>query len=147
VDSTLIPTGEIASVKGTPLDFTTAKSIGKDLAATGGDPDGYDHNFALTSQDGSFAKAVEVYEPVTGRMMTAWTTEPGVQLYTGNFLDGSATGKAGTVYKEHNAFCLETQDFPDSINHANFPNSVVHPGEVYRQVTEYRFSTPAKAPW
>lgn len=148
VDDTLIPTGEIRQVKGTPIDFTSPKPIGRDLVAMGGDPVGYDHNIALTSQDGSFAKAVQVYEPQTGRLMDVWTTQPGVQFYSGNFLDGSATGKNDIVYKQHNAFCLETQHYPDSVNHANFPKGgVLLPGEVYRQITEYRFTTPANAPW
>jgi aldose 1-epimerase len=139
VDDTLIPTGEIAPVKGTPIDFTTAKPLGKDMKAMGGDPVGYDHNLVLRSQDGSFAKAADVYEPESGRRLEVWTTEPGVQLYTGNFLDGSVKGKHGTVYQQHNAFCLETQHYPDSINHPKFPSTLVHPHEVYRQVTEFRF--------
>jgi aldose 1-epimerase len=147
VDATLIPTGEIAPVKGTPIDFTTPKPIGRDLMAMGGDPVGYDHNLVLTNQDASFAKAVQVYEPETGRLMDVWTTEPGVQFYSGNFLDGSFAGKYGIVYQQHNALVLECQHYPDSVNHPNFPKSVLMPGEVYRQITEYRFSTPTKAPW
>lgn len=147
VDATLIPTGEIASVKGTPIDFTEPKPIGKDLVAMGGDPVGYDHNLVLTNQDGSFAEAVQVYEPESGRLMDVWTTQPGVQFYSGNFLDGSVTGKYGDVYQEHNAIALETQHYPDSVNHSNFPDGVLRPGDVYRQITEYRFFAPAKAPW
>jgi aldose 1-epimerase len=147
VDDTLIPTGQIAPVKGTPIDFTAPKLIGKDLEAMGGKPIGYDHNLVLRNQNGSFAKAVEVYEPDTGRLMEVWTTEPGVQFYSGNFLDGSVKGKDGTVYQQHNAFVLETQHYPDSINHPNFPCTILFPGQVYRQVTEYRFSAPGKAPW
>ena len=121
VDSTLIPTGEIAPVAGTPIDFTKAKPIGRDMIAMGGDPAGYDHNIALTNQDGSFAKAVQVYEPDTGRLMDVWTTEPGVQFYSGNFLDGSFAGKDGIVYKQHNALVLECQHYPDSVNQPKFP--------------------------
>ncbi len=147
VDDNLIPTGDIASVKGTAIDFTSPKPLGKDMIAMGGDPAGYDHNLVLTNQAGDLAEAAQVYEPTTGRLMDVWSTEPGMQLYTGNFLDGSVKGKHGDVYQEHNAFCLEMQDFPDAINHSAFPNSVVRPGETYRQVTEYRFFAPAKAPW
>jgi aldose 1-epimerase len=147
VDDTLIPTGQIAPVKGTPIDFTSPKSIGRDLEAMGGKPIGYDHNLVLRNQDGSFARAVEVYEPESGRLMEVWTTEPGVQFYSGNFLDGSVKGKDGTVYQQHNAFVLETQHYPDSINHPSFPCTILYPGQVYRQVTEYRFSAPGKAPW
>jgi aldose 1-epimerase len=147
VDDTLIPTGEIAPVKGTAIDFTSPKPIGRDMAAMGGDPTGYDHNLVLTNQTGDVAEAAQVYEPTTGRLMDVWTNQPGVQFYTGNFLDGSFSGKGGAVYKEHNAFCLETQNFPDAINHTNFPEEVLKPGETYRQVTEYRIFTPAKAPW
>jgi aldose 1-epimerase len=147
VDDTLIPTGRIAPVKKTPIDFTSPKPIGKDLEAMGGTPIGYDHNMVLRNQDGSLAKAVEVYEPESGRLMEVWTTEPGVQFYSGNFLDGSTKGKDGTVYQQHNAFVLETQHYPDSINHPKFPCTILFPGQVYRQVTEYRFSAPGKAPW
>jgi aldose 1-epimerase len=147
VDATLIPTGEIASVSGTPIDFTSPKPIGKDLKSMGGDPTGYDHNLALTNQDGSFAKAVDVYEPESGRWMQVWTTEPGVQFYSGNFLDGSYKGKKGTVYNQYGALVLECQHYPDSVNHANFPSTLLHPGDVYRQITEYRFSTVASQPF
>jgi aldose 1-epimerase len=148
VNVTLIPTGEIAAVKGTPFDFTSPKPIGKDLQATGGDPVGYDHNFCLDNPGGdALTKAAQVYEPTTGREMEVWTTQPGVQFYSGNFLDGSVKGKKGVAYQQHNAFCLETQHYPDSINHDNFPPSLLRPGEVYRQITEYRFSTSPKQPW
>jgi aldose 1-epimerase len=144
VDDTLIPTGEIAPVKGTAIDFTSPKPIGQDIKAMGGDPVGYDHNLVLRSQDGSFAKAAEVFEPESGRRLEVWTTEPGVQFYSGNFLDGSIKGKNGAVYQEHNAFCLETQHYPDSINHPKFPSSLLQPHDVYRQVTEFRFFVGAK---
>ncbi len=144
VDSTLIPTGEIAPVKGTPLDFTSPKPIGRDFDAMGGMPVGYDQNFCLDHPSDMFSEAAEVYEPVTGRDMQVWTTEPGIQLYSGNFLDGSITGKKGVVYAQHNAFALETQHYPDSVNHNNFPATILHPDEVYRQITEYRFSASAQ---
>jgi aldose 1-epimerase len=147
VDSTLIPTGEIAAVKGTLLDFTSPKPIGRDLVAMGGTPVGYDHNLCLDHPNDVFSEAAEVYEPVTGRDMQVWTTQPGLQFYSGNFLDGSVTGKKGVVYAQHNAFALETQHYPDSVNHNNFPATILHPDEVYRQITEYRFSASADQPW
>jgi aldose 1-epimerase len=147
VDSTLIPTGEIAPVKGTPIDFTTAKPIGRDLKAMGGNPIGYDHNVVLFNQTGDLALAVEVYEPESGRYMQVWTTEPGVQFYSGNFLDGSIKGKNGNVYHQYAAFVLECQHYPDSVNHSNFPSVILKPGEVYRQITEYRFSTADHQPF
>ncbi len=147
VDDTLIPTGEIAPVKGTPLDFTSPKPMGRDLNAMGGNPVGYDLNLVLNSQDGSLAKAAEVYEPDTGRLLEVWTTEPGMQFYTGNFLDGSVTGRGDITYQQHSAFALEMQHYPDSVNHRNFPDTVLRPGAVYRQITEYRFSAPGRQPW
>lgn len=137
VDSTLIPTGQILPVEGTPIDFRAAKPLGRDIEAMGG----YDHNLALRNQSGAFARAVEVTEETSGRRMEVWTTQPGVQLYSGNFLDGSVKGKGGVAYGKHHALCLETQHYPDSINHADFPDAVLRPHAVYRQVTEYRFST------
>ncbi len=138
VDEGLIPTGEIRPVKDSPLDFTTATAIG---ARIGQVPGGYDHNFVLNSHGGSLTLCARVYEPKTGRVMEVITTEPGVQLYTGNFLDGSITGKAGKVYKKHFAFCLETQHFPDSPNKPQFPSVVLKPGQKYETETVYRFST------
>jgi len=147
VDPTLIPTGRIDPVRGTPLDFTSGKPIGRDLQATGGDPYGYDHNLVLDSQDASLAKAADVYEPDRGRHMQVWTTEPGVQLYTANYLDGSFVGKTNIAYQRHSAFCLETQHYPDSINHPNFPSTLLRPGQAFRSTTEYRFSTAGKLPF
>jgi aldose 1-epimerase len=141
VDATLIPTGEIAWVKGTPIDFTSPKPIGRDLQAMGGSPVGYDHNLVLRSQDGDMAEAASVTDPDSGRVMEVWTTQPGIQFYSGNFLDGTVKGKGGVAYQQHSAFCLETQHYPDSINHPKFPDSLLRPGEVYREITEYRFST------
>jgi len=140
VDSTSIPTGQIAPVKGTPIDFTSAKPIGQDLKAMGGHPIGYDHNFCLRTQDGSLSRAASVDEPTTGRHMEVWTTEPGLQFYSGNFLDGTVKGKDGVAYQQYSAFALETQHYPDSPNHSDFPNTILKPGQIYRQITEYRFS-------
>jgi aldose 1-epimerase len=145
VDSTLIPTGEIRAVAGTPFDFTTPHTIGERIAAEdeqikfGG---GYDHNFVLDREPGdSLQHAVRVREPRTGRVMDVSTTEPGVQFYSGNFLDGSITGKGGHVYKHRTGFCLETQHYPDSPNKPTFPSTILRPGQEYRSRTVYKFST------
>jgi aldose 1-epimerase len=140
-DATLIPTGEIRKVAGTPLDFAEPHSLGSRLAELGGDPPGYDHNYVLDSGGQSLALAALVYEPSSGRVLEVLTTEPGMQLYTGNFLDGTLTGKGGTVYHRHSAFCLETQHFPDSINHPHFPSVVLRPGRTLRTTTIFKFST------
>jgi aldose 1-epimerase len=141
VDSTLIPTGKIEPVKGTPLDFTTSTAIGKRIGELKGEPTGYDHNFVLRGGDGKKpALAAKVREPKSGRVMEMWTTEPGVQFYTGNFLDGSNKGKGGVAYKKHQGFCLEAQHFPDSVNHPDFPSVILKPGEKYTQTTIYKFS-------
>lgn len=142
VDSGLIPTGELRTVKGTPMDFTKSTAIGariehKDEQLTLGK--GYDHNWVL-NQTGSLALAARVYEPRSGRVMEVVTTEPGIQFYSGNFLDGSITGKAGQVYKQRYGFCLETQHFPDSPNKPAFPSTVLRPGQRYRTTTIYKFS-------
>jgi aldose 1-epimerase len=139
-DDTLIPTGDLAPVAGTPLDFTTPTAIGARIDGVGGEPKGYDHNYVLDSGGGKLALAAKVYEATTGRVMEVYTTEPGIQLYTGNFLDGTLTGKNGVVYKQHSALCLETQHFPDSINQPKFPSVVLKPGATYKTSTEYRFS-------
>jgi aldose 1-epimerase len=138
VDKGLIPTGEIRRVKGSPMDFTKPKTIGSRIDKVEG---GYDHNYVLKSSGGSLAMCARVYEPSSGRVMEVYTTEPGVQLYTGNFLDGSITGKAGKVYKKHYGFCLETQHFPDSPNKPKFPSVVLGAGEKYTTVTIYKFYT------
>lgn len=133
----LIPTGAIESVKGTPLDFITEpKTIGSRISQVGS---GYDHNFVLNHGGRSLGPCAGVYEPTGGRVMEISTTEPGVQFYTGNFLDGSITGKAGKVYKKHYGFCLETQHYPDSPNKPNFPSVVLRPGQKFRSVTTYKF--------
>jgi aldose 1-epimerase len=139
VDSTLIPTGELREVKGTPFDFTTEKPIGKDLVATGGKPIGYDHNFILDTKSLTDI-AVKVVEPTSGRTMEVYTDQPGVQFYSGNFLDGTITGKSGKVYQQYSGFCLETQHFPDSPNQAAFPSTILKPGEKYHTTTIYKFS-------
>ncbi len=136
-DATLIPTGEIRDVKGLPEDFTTMTPMGARIAQV---PGGYDLNYALTSGGGALAPAAEVYEPTTGRVMEILTTEPGIQFYTGNFLDGTITGKGGKVYPKHGGFCLETQHFPDSPNHPNFPSTILEPGKKYSSLTVHRFS-------
>jgi aldose 1-epimerase len=144
VDETLIPTGELAPVANTPLDFTTPMAIGARIDADdeqirrGG---GYDHNYVLNSQDRSLALAARVYAPESGRVMEVYTTQPGMQLYTGNFLDGSITGKAGKAYQKRYGFCLETQHYPDSPNQPDFPSCILRPGEKYLEKTVYRFTT------
>jgi aldose 1-epimerase len=142
VDSTLIPTGEIKDVAGTPMDLRKWTPIGAKLQAVGGNPVGYDHNFVLDKYPASRPSlAAEVWEPVSGRLMKVYTDQPGVQFYTGNFLDGTLKGKGGKVYRQHDAFCLETQHFPDSPNEPKFPSTVLKPGEVFRSTTIYKFST------
>jgi aldose 1-epimerase len=141
VDDTLIPTGEIASVRGTVMDFTRFTPIGARIAQVPGPaPGGYDHNYVLNHGGGVLALSATVREPSTGRVMDVLTTEPGVQFYTGNFLDGTITGKAGVAYKKHYGFCLETQHFPDSINRPNFPPVVLQPDKTFKSTTVYRFS-------
>ena len=145
VDAGLIPTGELRPVKGTPFDFSTPTAIGARI-----DQDeeqiklgmGYDHNFVLTRgiKNGALALAAVVHEPKTGRVLEVWTTEPGVQFYTGNFLDGTGTGKGGKPYGRRTAFCLETQHFPDSPNHPAFPSTLLKPGAHYHTTTVYKFS-------
>jgi aldose 1-epimerase len=140
VDSNLIPTGELASVAGTPFDFRTPTAIGariddKHQQIVLGR--GYDHNFVL---DGSgLRRVVRVVEPQGGRTLEVSTTEPGLQFYTGNFLDGTVKGKGGTVYKHRSAFCLETQHFPDSPNKPAFPSTILRPGATHRSQTVYQF--------
>ena len=142
VDATLIPTGELMPVKGTPFDFTIGQVIGRQINVDdqqlkfGG---GYDHNFVLTGADTGLKLAAVVIEPSTGRRLDVLTTEPGVQFYSGNFLDGTLTGKGGVVYKHRTGFCLETQHFPDSPNHPAFPSTILRPGETYRSRTVWRF--------
>ena len=135
VDATLIPTGELRPVKGTPFDFTAPHAIGERIAQV---PGGYDHNWVLNGAAGQHAAAT-VYEPITGRTLEVSTDQPGVQFYTGNFLDGTLKGKGGTVYGKHGGFCLETQHFPDSPNQPKFPSTVLRPGETFHSVSTYKF--------
>lgn len=145
VDAGLIPTGELRGVVGTPFDFRQPTAIGARInqddeqLKIGG---GYDHNFVLRPPtDRKEFLAARVVEPTTGRVMEVWTTEPGVQFYTGNFLDGKVTGKGGITYPKRSAFCLETQHFPDSPNQPKFPSAVLNPGATYHTITTYKFTT------
>jgi len=140
-DANLIPTGKVEPVAGTPSDFTTPKPIGQDMRRLGNTPLGYDFNFVIDGPADTLRQAAEVVEPATGRVMEVWTTEPGVQLYTSNFLDGGPVGLDGIAYAQHSGFCLETQHYPDSPNQPNFPSTILRPGDVYRTTTEHRFST------
>src|SRR5580692_6912227 len=147
VDAGLIPTGELKSVEGTPFDFRKATAIGARISADDEQlhlGHGYDHNFVLDHAAGQLAEAAEVYEPTTGRILRVSTTEPGVQLYTGNFLDGSITGKEGRVYNRRFAVCLETQHFPDSPNHLGFPSTELKPGQTFHSVTVLEFSAGSR---
>ena len=143
-DKGLIPTGELRDVEGTPFDFRQPKAVGLRI----NNPDeqlvfagGYDHNWVLNKNGEKLTLAAEVYEPTTGRVMEVYTTEPGIQFYTGNFLNGSLTGKNGVVYNHRTGFCLETQHFPDSPNKPQFPSVVLSPGERYTQTTIYKFKS------
>ena len=148
VDSTLIPTGELRPVAGTPMDFTKPEAIG---ARVNADDEqikfglGYDHNWVLDKErPNELSLAARVREPESGRVMEVWTTQPGVQFYCGNFLDGTNVGKGGSVYNHRNGFCLETQHFPDSANKQDvegWPSAILRPGETYSQKTVYRFSS------
>ena len=138
VDEGLIPTGENKNVSNTPMDFTTPRTIGSRIGQVEG---GYDHNYVLNSGGSTLALAVTVSEPTSGRVMEIHTDQPGVQFYTGNFLDGSVTGKAGKVYQKNYGFCLETQHFPDSPNKPDFPSVVLEPGQKYATETVHRFYT------
>lgn len=138
VDDALIPTGKLEDVKGGPMDFTMEKVIGKDIAQVKG---GYDHNWVLNRNGNGLEKAGSLYDAVSGRYMEVFTTEPGIQFYSGNFLDGTLTNtKGGKKYVKHAALCLETQHFPDSPNQPGFPNTILKPGETYSQITVYKFS-------
>ena len=141
VDATLIPTGELKKVEETVMDFRKPTAIGARIKEVGGKPIGYDHNYVLDwSLHFGLALAAEVYEPVCGRLMKVYTDQPGIQFYSGNFLDGTITGKGGKVYDQYTGFCLETQHFPDSPNKPDFPSSVLRPGKTYRSTTIYAFS-------
>lgn len=131
VSDELIPTGEIKPVENTPMDFRAGRPI---------ENGGYDHNFVLSDYDGALRLAARLYEPNSGRVLEILTTQPGIQFYSGNFLDGSFTGKGGVVYNRYAGLCLEPQHFPDAPNHTNFPSTTLKPGEVYREISVYRFS-------
>ena len=143
VDSTLIPTGELAPVDGTPFDFRTPTAIGARIADEneqlkfGG---GYDHNFVINHKMGKLGLDARVTDPENGRVFEIWSTEPGLQFYSGNFLDGTITGKSGVVYPHRGAFVMEPQHFPDSPNHPNFPSTELKPGETYHNTIVYKFS-------
>ena len=142
IDSTSIPTGDLMKVKGTPFDFTEFKSISRDIKADHPqikNGNGYDHSFVINGKTGELRLACTVKEPDSGRILEVWTTEPAVQFYTANFLDGSIIGKDQAVYEKRNGFCLEAQHFPDSPNHPDFPTTVLNPGETYSQTTIYKF--------
>jgi len=144
VDSNLIPTGELRPVAKTPFDFTKSTRVGDRIDADDEQirfGKGYDHNWVLDSQSGKLFDAAEVYEPTTGRVLRLSTTEPGTQLYTGNFLDGTLRGKGGATYIRRGALCLETQHFPDSPNHPKFPSTELKPGQRYHTTTVFSFST------
>ncbi|HUK25440.1 MAG TPA: aldose epimerase family protein [Terriglobales bacterium] len=144
VNTNLIPTGVLEPVAGTPFDFRKPAAVGARI-----DDDneqlkngkGYDHNWVLDKSAGKFGEAAEVYDPQTGRVLSVLTTQPGVQFYTGNFLDGTIHGKDGKAYLHRGALCLETQHFPDSPNQPKFPSTELKPGQQYHQVTEFRFSS------
>lgn len=142
VDANQIPTGELRSVASTPMDFLQMTAIG---ARIGQDDEqlrlglGYDHNWVLNNPGGALALAASVQEPTTGRAVEVYTTEPGIQFYSGNFLDGTITGKGGKIYHKRHGLCLETQHFPDSPNQPDFPSTVLKPGEMYQTTTVYRF--------
>jgi aldose 1-epimerase len=143
VDATLIPTGELAPVEGTPFDFRAPTAIGARIDADHpqiAHGPGYDHNWVLNRSGEGLQSAVTVYEPVTGRVMEIRTTEPGIQFYAGNFLDGTLRGKGGRVYPRRSGFCLETQHFPDSPNQPTFPSVVLRPGGEYKSQTVFAFS-------
>jgi aldose 1-epimerase len=144
VDPTLIPTGEMKQVEGTPFDFRKAAAIGARIENAdeqlkrGG---GYDHNFVLRGKAGELRLVARVAEPKSGRVLEVFTTEPGIQFYSGNFLDGSTTGKSGKPYVKRGGFCLEAQHYPDSPNRPEWPSVVLRPGQTYRQTTVYRVTT------
>ena len=142
VDATLIPTGELAPVQGTPFDFRKPHRIGERIGADHEQIKhgrGYDHNFVLNRKAPGIADVIQVSEPTTGRTLRIATTEPGVQFYSGNFLDGTIKGKGGRVYQQRYGFCLETQHFPDSPNKPNFPSTLLRPGQEYRSTTVFTF--------
>ncbi len=140
VDANSIPSGKLVPVAGTAFDFTKAKFIGKDFAQLTEKPIGYDHNYVINGGGKKLASCATATEPTTGLVMEVLTTEPGVQLYTGNWLDGTQRGYGGTYHTQHSGFCLETQHFPDTLNRPEFPSVILRPGQTYRQTTVHKFS-------
>ena len=138
-DETFISTGAIDPVAGTPLDFTSSKPIGQDIGQIPGDPGGYDHNYVLDHGGNELAIAASVVDPLSGRTMEIWNDDPGLQFYTGNFLEGAFSGKDGAVYQKNNGFCLESQKHPDTPNHPDFPSAVLRPGETYKHTIVMKF--------
>jgi aldose 1-epimerase len=139
VNDHLIPSGQLPDVKGGPMDFNTEKLIGKDIQLVKG---GYDHCWILKKSRPGFAKAASLWHKASGRLLEVWTTEPGLQFYSGNFLDGSLTTTSGGInYIKHGGLCLEAEHFPDSPNQPYFPGTILRPGSTYRQLTVYKFST------
>jgi aldose 1-epimerase len=144
VDHNMIPTGEIRSVKDSPFDFTDFHAICERINDTNEEQivlgEGYDHCFVINEQRNKLKKAATVFEPNSGRMMEVFTTEPGLQFYTANHLDGSIVGKKGEAYAYRSAFCVETQHFPDSPNQPSFPTTILRPGEIFHSTTKLKFS-------
>lgn len=139
INESLIPTGEIADVKNGPMDFQNRKKIGTDIGKL---KSGYDHNYVIDRKsDSGLVEAASLYDPGSGRLMNVVTTQPGIQFYTGNFLNGTLTGRDGKKIVRHGALCLETQHYPDSPNQPGFPNTILEPGQTYNELTEYQFST------
>lgn len=144
IDEGLIPTGELRYVEGTPMDFRQPKLIGQDIKQDDEQLKfglGYDHNWVLNDWDGTLRHAVTLFDRTSGRVMEVHTSEPGMQFYSGNFLDGSIAGKGDRIYRHRSALCLEADHFPDSPNQPDFPSVILRPGEIYRQTTIYAFST------
>jgi len=144
VDSGLIPTGELSAVAGTPFDFRTAKPIGQDLESAGESPRGYDHNFVIRGPSHQLRPVLRAHDPVSGRIMELSADQPGLQFYSGNFLDGSVVGKDGTAYQQYAGFCAESQHFPNAINEADWDSPILRPGEVYTHTMITKFSTDAE---
>src|SRR6185295_6266329 len=137
----MVPTGEERAVRGTPFDFTIEKAIGRDLEDAGGDPIGYDHNFIVDGDPGSLREVARLYHPTTGRVLTLFADQPGVQFYSGNFLDGKQVGKRGRRYPQHTGLCLETQKFPNAVNVPAWRGQVVlNPGQTYKHSMVHRFT-------
>lgn len=140
-DDAQIPTGRRAPVEGTVFDFRSPRRIGQDIDRTADSAGGYDHNFIIDGNPGTLRPAAELHDPSTGRVVVMRTTEPAVQFYAGNFLDGTAVGKSNLRYARRSGLCLEAQHFPDAVNRPDFPSTILRPGKTYRQTTEYQFTT------